>query len=101
MAIWLFDCDGVICNTEGTDYKNATPKAQNIKKINTLYDSGHYITVFTGRGTLSGIDWRELTEKQFKDWGLKYHELLLGKPYYDCLIDDKAWNVRDFEAGII
>ncbi len=99
--IYALDCDGVICNTQGTDYENAIPKQENINKINTLYDEGHRIIVFTGRGTVSGIDWRQVTEKQFKEWGLKYHELIFGKPNYDIFVDDHAYNVSDFEEGRI
>ena len=99
MAIWAFDCDGVICNTEGTNYGVAIPRRQNITKINALYDSGHHIIIFTGRGTVSGIDWRAVTEQQFKGWGLRYHELVFGKPAFDVFIDDHAWNVKDFEEG--
>ena len=104
--IYAFDCDGVICETEGIavgapDYMTSIPKVGNIKKINALYDMGHKVIIFTGRGALSGIDWRDLTEKQFKDWGLKYHELIFGKPYFDYFIDDRAWNVKDFEAGLL
>lgn len=96
---YCFDIDGVICETQGTDYVNASPKRYNIAKINALYDAGNYIIAFTGRGTMTGIDWRELTERQFREWGLKYHELKFGKPPYDIFIDDHAWNVRDFENG--
>ena len=32
------------------------------------------------------------TIKQLKDWGLNFHELLMGKPSYDILVDDKAYN---------
>lgn len=104
--VLCFDCDGVICETEGIDigspdYTTSMPKVENIKKINALYDMGHKIIIFTGRGTVSGIDWRDLTERQFKGWGLKYHELIFGKPYFDWFVDDKAWNVRDFEEGLI
>lgn len=98
---YAFDLDGVICETQGMDYANATPKRRNIEKINTLYDEGHYIMVYTGRGAKTGIDWRELTEKQFRDWGLKYNELRFGKPPFDIFVDDHAWNVRDFEQGAI
>ena len=29
---------------------------------------------------------------QLKKWGVKYHELIMGKPYGDFFIDDKAHN---------
>ena len=99
--IYCFDCDGVICDTQGTSYENATPKEENIKKINRLYDAGNHITIFTGRGTVTGIDWRDVTEKQFAGWGLKYHELIFGKPPFDLFVDDHCINVKDFEEDEI
>ena len=33
---------------------------------------------------------RPLTQAQLKMWGVKYHELLMGKPHADIFIDDKA-----------
>jgi len=38
----------------------------------------------------------ELTEKQLKDWGCKYHELIMGKPHADYFIDDKGINSDEF-----
>jgi hypothetical protein len=32
----------------------------------------------------------KLTMKQLKSWRLNYHKLILGKPSYDILIDDKS-----------
>ena len=34
----------------------------------------------------------EQTFKQLKSWGVLFHELLMGKPSYDILIDDKSFN---------
>ena len=31
----------------------------------------------------------KLTKKQLKNWNLKYHKLIMGKPSYDVFIDDK------------
>ena len=25
-------------------------------------------------------------------WGLKYHKLIMGKPSYDFMVDDKSYN---------
>lgn len=89
MKIYV-DIDDTICTrSEDLDYKKAEPLKENIKKINKLYEAGHYIVYWTARGTMTGIDWRPTTEKQFEDWGVKYHELILGKPNYDLFIDDK------------
>ena len=32
----------------------------------------------------------KLTKIQLKQWNVKYHKLILGKPTYDLIIDDKA-----------
>ena len=38
----------------------------------------------------------ELTKQQLDDWGVKYHELIMGKPHADYFIDDKAWPDKVF-----
>jgi hypothetical protein len=64
--------------------------------INSLYDKGDKIIYFTARGSASGLDWREFTEKQLKEWGAKYHELRFGKPNADVFIDDKGITADDY-----
>ena len=89
MIIYV-DIDETICQTpEDRNYEKAVPIEKNIDKINKLYQNGNKIVYWTARGTGSGIDWREVTEKQFEEWGVKYHELKFGKPIYDLFIDDK------------
>ena len=56
----------------------------------------NHITIWTARGSNSGIDWTELTKKQLADWKVDYDELLLKKPAYDLYIDDKSFNVDKF-----
>ena len=78
MLIYV-DIDETICTTEGQssearDYSTATPIIKNIQKVNDLYDAGNRIVYWTARGTMTGIDWREVTESQFNMWGVKYHE---------------------------
>ena len=90
--IYCFDIDGTICtNTEGF-YESAIPFRERITYINQLYEDGHTIKMFTARGSGTGKDWRQLTEKQLQTWGVKYNELILGKPEADLFIDDKAIN---------
>ena len=94
MIIYI-DIDETIClSPEDRDYSKASPITDNIKKANQLYDEGNRIVYWTARGSGTGIDWREVTENQFKEWGVKYHELELGKPIYDLFIDDKALNTE-------
>lgn len=91
--IYRVDIDETICiSPDDRNYANAIPIPQRIKHVNNLYDEGHTIIYWTARGAISGIDWREVTEKQFEKWGVKYHELHLDKPAYDLFIDDKNIN---------
>ena len=96
--IYCFDIDGTLCSTTGSDYKNSIPRKDIISRVNQLYERGHTIKIFTGRGATSGIDWREFTEEQLRSWGVKYHELIMGKPEADIFIDDRAINVKDWAS---
>ena len=95
--IIFVDIDDTICTHESDgNYDNAIPLKDNIKKINNLFDDGHEITYWSARGSVTGIDWYDITYKQFKKWGVKYHNLILGqKPVFDLLIDDKVLNISD------
>jgi len=94
------DIDGVIAAIEPTnDYNLSKPREEIITHIRQLYQQGHHIILFTARGTMTGIDWRAVTEKQMKEWGVPYHELHFGKPAADYYIDDRA--LRDDELNQI
>jgi len=96
MIIYV-DIDETICVTPSDrDYSKAEPLRSNISKINELYEKGNTIIYWTARGTVSGINWRDLTEKQFNEWGVKFHDLKFGKPNYDLFIDDKNINSSRF-----
>ena len=95
--IYYVDIDETICKyKEKREYNLATPIDSNIKKINKLYDEGHTIVYWTARGSVTGIDWTELTLQQLNDWGAKYTQVKLGKPHYDMFICDKAVNSDRF-----
>tara|TARA_R100000008_G_scaffold372_2_gene317 strand:- start:10173 stop:10478 length:306 start_codon:yes stop_codon:yes gene_type:complete len=95
--IIFVDIDETICDSpENRDYTDARPIKKNIDKINSLFEEGNVIVYWTARGTGTGIDWRDTTEKQFAQWGVKYHELRFGKPIYDLFIDDKNINSENF-----
>lgn len=89
---YVVDIDGTIC-TQAKNYAEAMPLFNRIERINQLYDEGHTIVYFTARGTETGIDWREITERQFKMWGVKYHDLIFGKPAADYYLDDRMLNL--------
>ena len=89
---YCFDLDETICATPSSrKYNDAIPYIRVIQKINELYNQGNEITIFTARGSTSGIDYRELITSQLSDWGVKFHKLIdKGKPSYDLFVDDKA-----------
>ena len=96
MKIYV-DIDETICFYKGErNYPDAQPNLANIEKINTLYDEGNEITYWTARGSFTGLDWFDLTKKQLKEWGCKYHKLSVGeKPAYDLLICDKTKRIEE------
>jgi len=95
-VIYCIDVDGTICTiTENQEYHKAKPIPQVIAQINKLYDEGHIIKIATARGQASGLSFEELTKKQLKKWGVKYHEFY-SKPSADFYIDDKAMTPWEF-----
>ena len=96
---YCFDIDGTLCsNTEG-DYERAVSCPDVIARVNRLFGEGHQILLYTARGATTGIDWREITERQLSEWGVRYHALFLGKPTADIYIDDKAVNIADWREN--
>ena len=101
---YVFDIDGTICSKTDGDYSKAQPFKDRIDVINKLYDEGHTIVFLTARGmgrfnnrrALAEINFLDLTVKQLNSWGVKYHEVFLGKPSGDVYIDDKGLKDEDF-----
>jgi len=107
---YCVDIDGTICTpTVGRDYHKAEPWQDRIKVLNKLYDEGNYIIYFTARAmgrfsdqphSVASVKAKEvlfdLTKQQLDDWGVKYHELIMGKPHADYFIDDKGVKDEDF-----
>lgn len=100
---YVFDLDGTLCTLTDGNYFDACPIQSRVNKVNSLYDEGHHITIHTARGmSRSNNDhakakelFEDLTRNQLIMWGVKFHELFLGKPAGDVYIDDKA--MRDDE----
>ena len=77
-----------------------------IEIANQCYDQGHQVVVYTARGmTIFTGDVKkiysnmyELTKGQLDEWGVKYHQLIMGKAHYDILIDDKAINSEEIKS---
>jgi hypothetical protein len=93
-----FDIDGVLCDQVARDYQDAQPNRAMIDLVNRLYDRGHRIVLHTSRfmGRTKGDReaaeriGRQFTERQLARWGVRYHELWMGKPRYDYVIDDRS-----------
>ena len=96
--IIFVDIDDTICFREGTelDYNNSKPYLERIEKINKLFEEENTIIYWTARGTKTGINWFQVTYNQLIKWGCKFHELRMGKPYYDLFIDDKNINSEEY-----
>jgi len=97
--IYAIDIDGILCNETLGDYENSVPNQKSIDRVNKLYEEGNIIKIFTGRGSATGIDWREFTINQLDGWGVSYHELILGKPVCDIIVDDKAISLNEWVGG--
>lgn len=89
------DIDGVLTNeTIGHDYVTRTPNLSGVARVRALCANPRYsVTLFTARFESD----RQVTEAWLRTYKVPYDYLILGKPQYDLLIDDKAYN--DFEAA--
>ena len=97
---WCFDLDNTLVKTKGSDYKNATPIPEAIKKVQNYWARGDHIIIMTARGSGSKKDWHEFTASQLTEFGIPYHQLIVGlKPGgVDVFVDDKAINALDWIA---
>ena len=100
-----FDLDDVICwhhpdyDEVGVDkYYHCEPIESGVELVNEYYDKGYRIIIYTARG-MGAYDGNvnlvyerlyDLTFNHLKEWGVKFHRLVMGKLSYDLLIDDKA-----------
>lgn len=111
-----FDLDDVLCsrlneyeNLGPLKYDYCYPIEENIQLVNSLYKDGYKIVIYTARGmTQFGGNVSETysklynkTTEQLKSWGLKYHQLVMGKIHYDILIDDKVINSHNISKEVI
>tara|TARA_R110002020_G_scaffold333507_2_gene548920 strand:+ start:13684 stop:13986 length:303 start_codon:yes stop_codon:yes gene_type:complete len=96
--IYFVDIDGTICSDTKGNYTQAQPLKDKIDKVNSLYDDGHTIIYWTARGMTRAKGnvhkayelCYDLTRQQLSDWDVRFHELRMGKPYYDVFFEDKA-----------
>ena len=110
--IYCFDLDDTICypNHNETDtfekYGKALPNHKMIAVINELHETNKIIIhtarrMLTHSGNLDMImkDVGKITEDWLEENGVKYDEIIFGKPYADFYIDDKAINSTDIEIN--
>jgi|TARA_Y100000310_G_scaffold108632_1_gene106996 hypothetical protein len=98
MKKFVIDIDGTICEEVGAVI-GRTPYKDRIEKINKLYDDSHIIIYITARGIKSGRGesyYRTITEKQLKEWGCKYHELIFKNHDADVFVDDRSIHPDQF-----
>ena len=101
---YVFDIDGTICTLSDGVYEKASPIYSRIDVINELYADGHTIVFLTARGMgryknnaqKANQNFYNLTKNQLELWGVKYHQLFLGKPSGDIYVDDKGIKDLDF-----
>lgn len=100
---FVIDIDDTISTTVNRDFENSKPITKVIDKVNLLHDKGWKIVLYTARGQKSCKTIEEMHEKYegvTRKWlekhGVKYDELLFGKPNADYYVDDKAMSISDF-----
>ncbi len=111
-----FDLDDVICwRPNGYEdlgplkYDYCKPIQETIELVNSLYNEGNKIVIYTARGMsqyngnvteiYSNLYTR--TSHQLNSWGVKYHTLVMGKIHFDVLIDDKVLNSNQITKNTI
>lgn len=108
---YVIDIDGTICQAKklpdgSYDYPNAVPFTNIIKKINQLYDDGNIIFLFTSRGMRTynndikkiNKNVRPVLEKWLNNFDVKYHKLIMGKPWGENVIyiDNRNLSIDSF-----
>jgi capsule biosynthesis phosphatase len=107
---FIIDVDYTICVAERVegrgDYANARPRPEVIARINQLHDKGDRIVLFTARGMKTyGGDVEAIRRNVLPTlvaWlesnGVRYHEVVVGKPWYPELyiVDDRNLTINQF-----
>ncbi len=111
----VLDFDDTLALTTNRDWEHAEPNIELIQKVNSLYDDGWEVDIFTARGSISCKTREEAKEKyagQIKKWlkknGVKYRSLSFDKPLAAYYIDDKGispelflkTDIRQLDGGL-
>lgn len=105
------DLDGTLCEQGSyVNYQFVKPLVQNIITLNSYYNKGYEIIIFTARGmntfdgnvSLIEKNLRQLTENWLCENKVLYHKLIFGKPAGDIYVDDKGISAFEFfQYGVI
>jgi hydroxymethylpyrimidine pyrophosphatase-like HAD family hydrolase len=94
---YVFDIDDTLIYS---DYDIASNKYvvkgyddEEIELLNKKYDEGHTVILYTGRS------WGQydITIKQLKKAGVKYNQLVMGKPVGIYIDKDSYRSIKDFK----
>jgi hypothetical protein len=98
-----FDIDGVLTVEDSSNYEDMagsyayrTPNKENIALVNEAVSKGWCVVLFTGRHE----GYRKLTENWLFAHGVNYHFLIMDKPYFKYIVDDRARNVSEIKEII-
>jgi hypothetical protein len=83
LMVYCFDIDDTILRMKSL--KLYKPIKERIKYINKKFEEGNYIYLYTCRQ-------KNGTSKLLNKFGLKYHEIIYGKPKAHIYIDDSSIN---------
>ena len=98
---FAFDMDGVLATlVPDHDYGRSEPNLPGIALVNRLHDAGNRIVVYTARGSATGRDWAQTTQRQLRRWGVRHHELRFGKPAADFYVDDRTISLATLKSWI-
>lgn len=86
------DIDGVLCTDLHEKFRDAKKIQENVDILNWLYDQGHHIMIYTARGRKEkDKDAKKDSIKQLDEWGVKYNEFRIDKPFFDIVVEDKSF----------
>lgn len=88
----IIDMDGTICSEE-RQFSRCLAKIQDgaAETINALYEAGNTVIIYSSRTWME----YEMTSDWLRKHGIKYHQLIMGKPIGDVWIDDRAITCRN------
>lgn len=89
----LLFSDRIKCENCGRYIYCETIKDQEeIDRVNYLFEAGHTIILWTGRNW----DCYQQTKIQLENFGIKYHELIMGKPQGIYIDKDAKTSLKEF-----